>query len=154
MGMRTMVKNRVHSKLAKRGIRLGVPRFTREGRTLLQSLGLEAVGQVLPVAGTLNGQMVQISASLKRMCGEYHQTRLFSTILGVGYYIALLIVSEIDDINRFPGSEKFCSYAALVPIVKWSGGSTYHGEITRKGSNWLLRLSPKRCMSTSSTIGT
>ena len=137
VGMRTMVKNRVHSELAKRGIRLGVPLFTRNGRELLRGLGLEAVDQILPVLDALDRQIALISGSLKRMCGEDPRASLLTTIPGVGYYIALLIVSEIGDVRRFPDSEKLCSYAGLVPIVRRSGGSTYHGGITREGSKWL-----------------
>ena len=55
----------------------------------------------------------------------------------MGYYIALLIVSEIGDVNRFSDSEKLCSYAGLVPTVRRSGGSTQHGGITKEGSKWL-----------------
>ena len=137
VGMRTMVKNRVHSELAKRGIGLGVPLWTREGRALLRALGLEAVDQILPVLDTLNRQIVQISTGLKRMCGENPRAGLLTTIPGVGYYIAQLIVSEIGDVNRFPDSESLCSYAGLVPSVWQSGGSTWHGGITREGSRWL-----------------
>jgi transposase len=137
VGMRTMVKNRLHSELAKRGIRLGVPLFTRNGRELLRGLGLEAVDQVLPVLDALDRQIALISGSLKRMCGEDPQASLLTTIPGVGYYIALLLVSEIGDVRRFPDSEKLCSYAGLVPTVKRSGGSTRHGGITKEGSKWL-----------------
>lgn len=137
VGMRTMLKNRVHSELAKRGIRLGVPLFTRKGREMLRGLGLEAVDQVLPVMDTLDRQIAVISRDLKRMCGEDPRARLLTTIPGVGYYFALLIVSEIGDVNRFPDSEKLCSYAGLVPTVRRSGGTTHHGGITKEGSKWL-----------------
>jgi len=137
VGMRTMLKNRVHSELAKRGIRLGVPLFTRNGRDLLRGLGLEAVDQVLPVMDTLDRQIALISGSLKRMCNEDPRASLLTTIPGVGYYIALLTVSEIGDVRRFPDSEKLCSYAGLVPTVRRSGGSTRHGGITKEGSKWL-----------------
>jgi len=137
VGMRTMVKNRVHSELAKRGIRLGDPLFTRKGREMLRGLGLEAVDQVLPVMDALDRQIAVISLGLKRMCGEDPRASLLTTIPGVGYYIALLVVSEIGDVNRFPDSEKLCSYAGLVPTVRRSGGSTRHGGITKEGSKWL-----------------
>jgi len=137
VGMRTMLKNRVHSELAKRGTRLGVPLFTRKGRELLGGLGLEAVDQILPVMDALDRQIAITSGSLKRMCGEDPRARLLTTIPGVGYYIALLLVSEIGDVRRFPDSEKLCSYAGLVPIVRRSGGSTWHGGITREGSKWI-----------------
>jgi len=137
VGMRTKIKNRIHAELAKRRIRLGVSPWTREGRELLRGLGLEAVDQVLPVMAALDRQIAEISLGLKRMCGETPQARLLTTIPGVGYYIALLIVSEIGDVSRFPDSESLCSYAGLVPTVWQSGGSTHHGGITREGSGWL-----------------
>ena len=137
VGMRTMLKNRVHADLAKRGINTGGPLWTREGRTLLRDMKLEAVDQVLPVMDALDRQIAKISLGLKRMCGEDPRACLLTTIPGVGYYIALLLVSEIGDVNRFPDSEKLCSYAGLVPSVRRSGGSTHHGGITREGSRWL-----------------
>ena len=135
--IRTMLKNRIHSELAKRNIRLGVPPFTREGMALLRSLGLEAVDQLLPVMEALDRQIALISGSLRRMSGEDSRARLLTTIPGVGYYIALLLISEIGDVRRFPDSEKLCSYAGLVPSVRRSGGSTRHGGITREGSRWM-----------------
>ena len=38
---------------------------------------------------------------------------------------------------RSPDSEKLCSYAGLVPIVRRSGGTSHHGGITKEGSKWL-----------------
>ena len=137
VGMRTMLKNRVQAELAKRGIKPGVSLWTREGRALLDGLDLEAVDQVLPVMDVLDRQIAKISWGMRRMCGEDPRARLLTTIPGVGYYLALLLVSEIGDVNRFPDSEKLCSYAGLVPRVRRSGGSTHHGGITREGSRWL-----------------
>lgn len=59
------------------------------------------------------------------------------TILGVGYYSALLIVGEVGNISRFPDSYHLCSYACLVASTRSSGGSTYHGSITKTGSKCL-----------------
>jgi transposase len=59
------------------------------------------------------------------------------TIPGIGHYSALLIVSEIGDINRFPDSYHLCSYVGLVPSTHSSGGITYHGSITKTGSKYL-----------------
>ena len=63
--------------------------------------------------------------------------KLLVIILGIGYYSALLILSEIGDINRFPDSYHLCSYAGLVPSTHSSGGITYHGAITKTGSKHL-----------------
>jgi len=52
--MRTTVKNRVHAELAKRDIDPGTPLFTKRGRALLASLGIDAVSQLLPVMEALD----------------------------------------------------------------------------------------------------
>jgi transposase len=82
---------------------------------------------------------------------EDEMASLLMTIPGIGYYSALLIVSEIGDINRFPDSYHLCSYAGLVPSTHSSGGITYHGSITKRGSamdnvkmcSWHLRTNKK-----------
>ncbi|HUU79870.1 MAG TPA: IS110 family transposase [Acidobacteriota bacterium] len=61
------------------------------------------------------------------------RARLLTTIPGVGYYIALLLVVEIGDMNRFPDSESLCSYGGLVPTVWQSGDSTHHGGHNPRG---------------------
>jgi transposase len=43
--------------------------------------------------------------------------KLLMTVPGIGYYSALLIVSEVGDINRFPDSYHLCSYAGLIPYT-------------------------------------
>lgn len=123
VGMRTKLKNRIHAELAKRGIDLETPLFTRRGRELLRSLRIEAVDQLLPVMDALDVQIICISGSLRRMSGEDERARLLTTIPGVDYYVAMLIVSEIGDVNRFPSAEKLCGYSGLVPRVRNSGDS-------------------------------
>ena len=59
------------------------------------------------------------------------------TISGVGYYNALLIKSEIGDINRFSSAKQLCSYAGLIPSTYSSRNITFHGDITKQGSRWL-----------------
>ena len=57
--------------------------------------------------------------------------------LRIGYYLALLVKSEIGSIDRFPDGEKLCSYAGLVPSVSISGKFRRHGSVTKEGSRWL-----------------
>jgi transposase len=63
--------------------------------------------------------------------------KLLMTVPGIGYYSAVLIISELGDINRFPDSHHLCSYAGLIPSTHSSGGLTYHGSITKTGSKYL-----------------
>jgi len=134
VGIRTRLKNRVHAELAKRDIDPGTPLFTKRGRALLLSLGVDAVSQMLSVMDVLEQQIGEISSTLKQAAAEDGRARILTSIPGVGYYTALLLVAEIGDINRFPDAEKLCSYAGLVPSVRRSGGCTVYGRITKEGS--------------------
>ncbi|MGH2638986.1 MAG: transposase [Rhabdochlamydiaceae bacterium] len=59
------------------------------------------------------------------------------TIPGISFYSALLISSEIGDVNRFPDSFHLVSFAGLAPSTRSSGGKTFHGRITKTGSSYL-----------------
>ena len=135
--MRTKLKNRVHAELDRRDIDLHIPLFTRRGRELLKSLGIDAVNQLLSVMEVLDVQIREVSGKIKGLVEESEDAMLLTTIPGVGYYNALLLVAEIGDVDRFPDSEKLCAYAGLVPSVRRSGNKTVYGSITKEGSKWI-----------------
>jgi len=49
-------------------------------------------------------------------------------------FFSVLILYEIDDVDRFRDERKLCSYAGLVPSTYASGGKMFHGRITKAGS--------------------
>jgi len=59
------------------------------------------------------------------------------TVPGIGRLLALTILAEIGEIDRFDSPHKLASYAGLVPSTSQSGSTTRHGRITRQGSTWL-----------------
>ena len=66
---------------------------------------------------------------------------LLTSVKGIRYYSAMVIVSEIGDIRRFPNPKKLCSYAGLVPRTMQSGNHVYHGRIIRECNQnlkWIL----------------
>ena len=78
---------------------------------------------------------------LKKHGKRYNEVQLLTSIPGIGIYSALIILSEIGDINRFSGEEKLFSYAGVIPSVHQTGEHTYHGHITKQGSKhlrWIL----------------
>ncbi|MDG6934376.1 MAG: IS110 family transposase [Nitrososphaerota archaeon] len=86
---------------------------------------------------TVHTEILVLSGTLKQMAPEDEDVRLLMTIPGIGYYSALLIKSEIGNVDRFPDGEHLCSYAGLVPSVRSSGRYARHGSITKQGSRWL-----------------
>jgi transposase len=135
--LRTKVKNRVHAELAKRAIPPVKHPFTRKGREVLQGLGIDAVSQLLPVLAVLDRQIGEVSAVIDRTAVGNRDAMLLTTMPGVGFYIALLLVAEIGDVHRFPDAERLCAGMGLVPSVRQSGSRTIYGPITKEGSRWV-----------------
>lgn len=63
---------------------------------------------------------------------------LLNTINGVGKILSLVILYEIEDINRFPSVQEFASYCRLVKCSKESNGKKY-GSSGKKIGNAHLK---------------
>jgi transposase len=114
--------------------------FTEKAVEWLHSIALESVESYLRVIKPLDNEVKQISRHLKELAEDDEDIKLLMTIPGIGYYTALLVKSEIGDINRFSDGDRLCSYAGLVPSTHASGGTVRHGSITKEG-NWSGPLS-------------
>ncbi len=62
---------------------------------------------------------------------------LLQSIPGVGKILALVMLYEIHDINRFQTVQDFCSYARLIKPIKESGGKQYGTSNTKIGNHHL-----------------
>jgi transposase len=111
--------------------------FTAKGVEWLHGLSLDPVESYLRVMASLDDEVKLLSKELRGQAEDDEDVKLLMTIPGVGYYTALLVKSEVGDVNRFPFGERLCSYAGLVPSTHASGASVRHGGITREGSRWL-----------------
>ena len=135
--MRVSAKNKVHAVLLMNGIKIEGKPFTREFVEELKKVGDYRIEGYLAVISSLNRQINSVSSTIRKEAKEGESTKLLMTIPGIGYYSALLILSEIGDVARFPDSHHLCSYAGLTPSTHSSGGVEYHGPITRAGSSYL-----------------
>jgi transposase len=137
--MRTKLKNKIHSIVLMRGIQISSKHcsFTHLYNEELKKLNDYRINGYLHLIESLDSEIKDVSKKIMMLAKEDEMASLLMTIPGIGYYSALLIVSEIGDINRFPDSYHLCSYAGLVPSTHSSGGITYHGSITKRGSKYL-----------------
>lgn len=62
---------------------------------------------------------------------------LLRSVPGVGLTTALVLLSEIGDVNRFKQENQMFSYVGLVPHLHASGDSEYVGGITVRGNPWI-----------------
>ena len=136
---RTSVKNKIHAILLMKGIKINAEYrpFTIQFVQELKKIGDYRIDGFLNVISSLNEEIREISLKIKNESSGDEYAKLLLTIPGIGYYSALLISSEIGDINRFPDSHHLCSYAGLTPSTHSSGGVTYHGSMTKTGSKYL-----------------
>jgi transposase len=138
--MRTKLKNKIHSIMFMRGTSIsyvGTHTFTKGYIEKLKELNDYRINGYLCIIESLNDEINTVSKKILLLAEEDEIAKLLMTVPGIGYYSALLIVSEVGDINRFPDSYHLCSYAGLVPSTRSSGGLTYHGSITKTGSKYL-----------------
>ena len=103
--------------------------FTKKGVEWLHSLDLEPAESYLRIIKTLDEEIGQLSRHLKELAEDDEEVKLLETIPGVGYYTALLVKSEIGDINRFSDGDRLCSYAGLAPSTYASGGTIRHERL-------------------------
>jgi transposase len=139
--IRTSLKNKIHAHLLMHGLKVEGTPFTKAYMDKLRAIHDYKIDGCLNVIGALNHEIHQTSRRIATEAKDDDYARLLTWIPGIGYYSALLIVSEIGEIERFPDSQHLCSYAGLTPSAYSSGGVTYHGNITKTGSRhlrWVL----------------
>jgi transposase len=134
---RTSLKNRIHAYLLMHGLVEGTP-FTKTYVDKLRGIRDYKINGYRNVIDALNHEIDEASQRIGIEVKDDEYARLLMTIPGVGYYSALLIASEIGEIEPFPDSQHLCSYAGLTPSTHRSGGVTYHGNITKTGSRYYV----------------
>jgi transposase len=145
VGVRTMVRNRIHTLIARQR-KLEQPVFSdlfgRRGLHWLKELNLpEPDGDLLrqdlrslELLGTLIGELEKhIAATNAHDPAAGH----LASIPGIGPILAAVIAAEIDGIERFHSADKLTAYAGLVPTTHSSGGKTYHGAMLPFANRWL-----------------
>jgi transposase len=134
---RTRMKNRIKSELRAKAISPPFAPFTAKGQVFLKSLGMPRINSSLEVLRTLDEQIKECSCGIEEVGRKIPDVELLTSITGVSYYSALLLVSEIGDAKRFCSAEKLASYAGVVPSVRQSGPTVRMGGIKRAGNTWL-----------------
>lgn len=62
---------------------------------------------------------------------------LLRSIPGIGLLTAMMLLTELEDINRFENFDKLCGFIGLIPSTHSSGEKEVVGEITSRGHSVL-----------------
>jgi transposase len=141
--MRTMVKNNIHALVDTYGFRHTFSDlFGKRGLEWLNTLQLSPSDRLmlknhLGHLENLNQQIQRVDVEIHSKACEDEDVRLLLSLTGVDIYTAMLIKSEIGNIERFPTYKKLVSWAGLAPSLHQSGTVEYHGGITKQGSKML-----------------
>ncbi|MGQ9587322.1 MAG: IS110 family transposase [Thermoplasmata archaeon] len=149
----TGFKNRIHAELLRRGVRRPeeMKRFTKKSIDWMRSLGIPTVESCLNCLENIQEQIEYINTQLLDEHNRRPDAQLIATVPGIGFYGALLIHAEIDDIHRFPSPENLCAYAGLVPTVSQSASSVRYEGSARRARAISAGSSQRRSTSTPRT---
>ena len=139
-------KNRIHTLLDRypdiRAQRRAQELFTKMGIAWMRRVEVDQndrfiLDSELTLLEQLQDQIKQADRWLFKVGRKDQRVRNLLSIPGIGRSFALLVVSEIDQIDRFASPKKLHAYAGLVPSTYSSGGRTFHGRIIKGGNKYL-----------------
>jgi transposase len=150
VGDRTAVRNRIHSLLAVRLLKVPFDElFGAAGTAWLQTLPTEQLdvqGRLildadLRLHDAIEKEIDTLEEELARRGYSDARVKLLMTLPGVSVMVAETLVAALGDVSRFPTADHAASYLGLVPSTRQSGDRCYHGPITKAGNSharWAL----------------
>jgi transposase len=144
--MRTALKNRMHSTLAKYALSLegASDIFALKWRSplleLIDTLPQETarcMHQELKLLGQVQDHINRLEARIKEQIKINQSMQLVQSLPGIGVILAIVITLEVGSIDRFPSATNLASYSGTVPKVMSSGGKQRHGRMVKQANNYL-----------------
>lgn len=154
----TSLKNTIHTLLRRERVDHGFSDlFGKKGKIFLKDLVLpadkkEMLETYLDILEPIQLKVKDLNARITEIAKKDRRAEKLTHVPGIGYLTGLIIVSEIGNIHRFPSAKHLVAYAGLTPSVHSSGGTSYHGRITKTGSKilrWALVEAAHRTVNSS-----
>jgi transposase len=151
----TRVKNQIKALLRQFGIQfpyeftrrhwskafiIWLESLRREGEGMPCESGAIALGLLLDELGSLRGQILEATRAIRSLAGNerYRQrVELLMSLKGIGLISAMILLSELVDIDRFRSLDHLASYAGLVPGKRASGANDPSQRLTHRRSAQL-----------------
>jgi transposase len=144
--VRTALKNRMHSTLAKYALSLDgasdiyAPKWRSQLLQLIDTLPQETarcMQQELEMLGQVQNHIDRLEVRIKQRIKVTNDMQLVQTLPGVGAILAIVVTLEIGSIDRFPSAANLASYSGTVPRAKSSGGKHRQGRMVKQANNYL-----------------
>jgi transposase len=144
----TMTKNRIRSLLRQNGI-FNFSKKDLSGKSVQHELLSIDLPDALAVQfrillSVLNVQL-QEKENIKREIlkkGQcfYKEISLLTSIRGVSPFLAIAIMSDIADINRFQNAKKLCAYLRTAPKIESSSNTRHIGKVNKQSRTLSMSL--------------
>jgi transposase len=111
-----------------------------EGIELNDLTGKATLTVFLEQSKSLRGSVLQVTKQIRELAkiDRYKmQQELLRSIPGIGLLTAMIILTEIETINRFANIDQLCGFIGLVPSTNSSGEKNITGDITPRGHSIL-----------------
>jgi len=138
------IKNKIQSILTKTGLRLPYKTLCKSSMDWIveeietKHFNMKSVTvSYINMLEHYNLEIKKIDEKLSEIAMKDNRVQLLKTIPGIGNTIALTIIAEVGDINRFNSSQKLCSYAGLVPSIKQSANTLKFGRLIKQSNKDL-----------------
>ena len=138
------IKNKIHAMLVKTGLKLPYKTLCKSSMAWIveeietKHFNMKSVTvSYINMLEHYNFEIEKIDEKLSDIALKDNRVQLLKTIPGIGNILALTIIAEIGDINRFESSKKLCSYAGLVPGIKQSGNTLKFGRLIKQSNKDL-----------------
>jgi len=102
--------------------------------------GKEALNAIVGASTDLRASVLRVTKQIKELSKtkEYQEAvTLLRSIPGIGLITAMIILTELETINRFESFDQLCGFIGLIPSTKSSGENDAMGDITRRGHSVL-----------------
>jgi transposase len=105
-----------------------------------ETSGKEALNVLITECKNLRSSILRITKQVRQLSqtDPYQEyVILLRSIPGIGLLTSMIILTELETINRFKNIDKMCGYIGLVPSTKSSGEKEKTGDITPRGHSVL-----------------
>lgn len=148
-------KNRTKSLLYYYGIRVPMElekssghwskRYTTwlKGQELKTEYAASTLNSMIETVEHLREKLLKINKQLLILEkeGEYSDSMvLLRSVPGVGLIMAITIITELEDIQRFGNLDRLCSFVGLIPRTNSSGDNDKVGQITPRSNRQLRSM--------------
>jgi transposase len=102
--------------------------------------GKESLSVLISECKNLRASILNVTKQVRQLSQtETYRDKvaLLKSVPGIGILTAMIILTELETINRFNNLDKMCGYIGLVPSTKSSGDKEKTGDMTPRGHSVL-----------------